>query len=130
MITLSDGVDTITLHKDLLWSDEAFWNAVEQTAKRTVTGAMIVQSGTRVKGRPITLEPEDDASAPTTREVLDQLRNWAAVPGKTMVLTLGGVGYDVIFRHQDGGLEARKWIHYDSVLPADIYLVVIRLMTI
>lgn len=129
MITLSDNVDTITLHKDLLWSDEANWNPVEQTFKRTVTGAGIVQTGTRVGGRPITLEPEDDRSAPTSRATVDLLRNWAAVPGKTMVLTLGGQTYNVIFRHQDGGFEAKKWIHYDNVLPSDIYLVVIRLMT-
>ena len=129
-ITLSDGVETLTLHKDLLWSDETRWNPVEQTAKRTVTGAMVVQAGTRVGARPITLEPEDDKSAPHSRVTVDKLRNWAAVPGKEMVLTLDGVEYEVIFRHQDGGFEATKWIHYDNVLPADIYLVVIRLMTL
>ena len=130
MITLSDGVDTITLHKDLLWSDELTWNPVEQTSQRTLTGALVVQVGDRVGGRPITLEPEDDQSAPHTRAQVDQLRNWAAVKGKEMVLTLGGQTFDVIFRHQDGGFEARKWIHYDDVLPEDIYLVLIRLMEI
>jgi hypothetical protein len=130
MITLDDGTDTITLHKDLLWSDEANWNPVQQTANRTITGANVIQIGTMLSGRPITLEPEDDRSAPTTREVVDQLRNWAAVPGKEMTLTIGGVEYLVIFRHQDGGFEAKKWIHYDDVEPTDIYLVVIRLMEI
>ncbi len=130
MITLSDGTDTIELHKDLLWSDETNWNPVQQTATRTLTGALVVQTGTMLAGRPITLEPEDDRSAPTSREVVDALRNWAAVPGKEMVLTLGGQTYDVIFRHQDGGFEARKWIHYDDVLPEDIYLIVVRLMEI
>ncbi len=130
MITLSDGVDTIELHKDLLWSDEANWNPVLQTANRTITGANVIQVGVMLKGRPITLEPEDDRSAPTTREKVDQLRNWAAVPGKTMTLTIGAVEYPVIFRHQDGGFEAKKWIHYDNVVPTDIYLVVIRLMEI
>lgn len=130
MITLSDGTDTITLHKDLLWSDEANWNPVQQTANRTITGANVIQIGTMLSGRPITLEPEDDRSAPTTRAVVDQLRNWAAVPGKEMTLTIGGVEYLVIFRHQDGGFEAKKWIHYDDVEPTDIYLVVIRLMEI
>lgn len=129
-ITLSDGTDTVTLHKDLLWSDETNWNPVRQTANRTITGAMVVQVGEMQAGRPITLEAEDDVSAPHSRAVVDFLRNWAAVPGKEMVLTLGGVEYDVIFRHQDGGFEARKWIHYDTVLPEDIYLVVVRLMTI
>jgi hypothetical protein len=114
----------------LLWSDEANWNPVQQTANRTITGANVIQIGTMLSGRPITLEPEDDRSAPTTREVVDQLRNWAAVPGKEMTLTIGGVEYLVIFRHQDGGFEAKKWIHYDDVEPTDIYLVVIRLMEI
>lgn len=129
-ITLTDGTDTLELHKDLLWSDETNWNPVQQTANRTVTGAMIVQTAQMQAGRPITLEPEDDRSAPTSRADVDLLRNWAAVPGKEMVLTLAGQDYDVIFRHQDGGFEARKWIHYDDVLPADIYLIVVRLMTI
>lgn len=130
MITLADDTTTITLHKDLLWVDETTFNPVRQTAERTITGAMVVQVGEMLAGRPITLEPEDDRSAPHTRAVVDQLRNWAAVPGKEMVLTLGGQTYDVIFRHQDVGFEARKWIHYDNVLPGDIYLVTVRLMTI
>lgn len=132
MITLSDGVSAIQLHKDLLWSDETSWNPVEQNFERTLRGNGIVQSGLRVGGRPITLAPEDDQSAPHTREQVDALRNWAAVPGKQMVLTLGGRTYNVIFRHHDsaGGLEAKKWIHFDDVLPGDIYLVTIRLMEI
>lgn len=130
MITLSDGVDTIELHKDLLWSDEMQWNPVQQTKERSITGAAIIQSGEMLAGRPITLEAEDDRSAPHSRTTVEALRNWAAVPGKEMVLTLGGVEYDVIFRHEDGGFQATKWIHYDDVLPADIYLVVVRLETI
>lgn len=130
MITLFDGTDTITLHADLLWSDETAWNPVEQTFSRTIYGNGIVQTSPRVGGRPITLESEDGASAPHSREIVDQLRNWAAVPGKEMVLTLGGQTYDVIFRHQDGGFEAAKWIHYSDVLPEDIYLVIVRLMEI
>lgn len=130
MITLSDGTTTITLHKDLLWVDEVNWNPVEQTFNRTITGAGIVQSAERLGGRPITLQPEDDRSAPMTRDVVDLLRNWAAVPGKEMVLTLGGKTYAVIFRHQDTGFEARKWIHFDNVEPTDIYLSTIRLQEI
>jgi hypothetical protein len=129
-ITLSDGTGTIELHKDLLWSDENDWHPVEQTVQRTVTGALIVQSGTRVAGRPITLEPEDDHSAAMTADVIEALRNWAAVPGKVMALTLRGTTRDVIFRQQDGGLAATPWIHYDDVVSSDYYLAVVRLMEI
>ena len=67
-----------------------------------------------------------------TRSVVAALRNWAAVPGKTMTLTLRGEAREVIFRHQDGGFEARPVIQYRDghELPADFYLCTIRLMEI
>lgn len=130
MITLSDGTTTITLHPDLFWSDENNWNPVEQTVDRTITGAMVIMASLRVAGRPITLEPEDDSTAWMLRSQVDALRNWAAVPGKEMTLTLRGVDRTVIFRHQDGGFEARPVIHYNDVVPGDFYLCTVRLMEI
>lgn len=129
-ITLSDGVDTITLHPDLYWSDETNWHPVQQSVTRTVTGALVVEVAAMVAGRPITLEPEDDSSAWMTREVVDQLRNWAAVPGKEMVLTLRGEARDVLFRHQDGGLESAPVLHMRDVQDEDYYLCTLRFMEI
>lgn len=131
-LTLADGTTTLTLNPDLFWSDENNWNPVQQTADRTITGAYIVQAAGMVKGRPITLEPESDSSAWMTRADVTALRNWAAVPGKTMTLTLRGEAREVIFRHQDGGFEARPVIQYRDghELPADFYLCTIRLMEI
>lgn len=126
-ITLSDGTTTVEVHKDLLWSDENIWNPVEQTKARTVTGALVVQVGQRVGGRPITLEPEADDSAWMHLSVVAQLRNWAAVPAQQLELTLRGVVRTVIFRHEDGGFEARPVIHYDDVVDTDWYLCVLRL---
>ena len=133
MITLSDGTDTIELHKDLLWQDEFATNRVVQRSQRTLGGNLIVQTAALVSGKPFTLAPEDDSSAPTPREVLAQLRNWAAVPGKQMTLTLRGVDYPVIFRHPDDengppAVEARPWIHYDQMVDADIYLCTFRFL--
>ena len=82
------------------------------------------------KGRPITLEPEDDSSTWMRSSVLQQLRNWAAVPGQQLTLTLRGTSHTVIFRHQDGGFEAKPVIHYRDRVPGDWYLCVIRLMEI
>ena len=82
------------------------------------------------KGRPITLEPEDDSSAWMRSAVVQQLRNWAAVPGQQLILTLRGVVHTVIFRHQDGGFEAKPVLHYRDRVPDDWYLCVIRLMEI
>lgn len=130
--TLSDGTTTVALNPDLFWSDEHNWAPVEQAVDRTITGALIVQSALRTAGRPITLEPEDDSSAWTTLATVNALRNWAAVPGKTLTLTLRGTARTVLFRHQDGGLEAKPIIQYrdGEELPSDFYLCTIRLMEI
>ena len=131
-LTLSDGSTTLTLNPDLYWSDENNWHAVEQAVERTITGALVVQAAARIAGRPITLEPIDDEAAWMTRADVTVLRNWAAAPGKTMTLTLRGKAREVIFRHQDGGFEARPVIQYRDghELPADFYLCTIRLMEI
>jgi len=129
-ISLSDGTTTLVLHRDLFWSDEHNWQAVEQTAQRTLTGGLIISAAQRLAGRPITLEPENDSSAWMARSVVDALRNWAAEPGQELTLTLRGVAHTVLFRHQDGGLEARPVIHYNDANNADFYLCVVRLMEI
>lgn len=131
-ITLYDGTTTLELDPDLRWTDEDNWHPVQQSVVRTLTGALDIQAAAMVKGRPITLEPENDDSgwARMTSAVVVQLRNWAAVPGQTLTLTLRGVSHTVIFRHQDGGFEARPVVHYRDRLPGDFYLCVIRLMEI
>ena len=131
-LTLSDGSTTLTLNPDLYWSDENNWHAVEQAVERTITGALVIQAAARIAGRLITLEPIDDEAAWMTRADVTVLRNWAAAPGKTMTLTLRGEAREVIFRHQDGGFEARPVIQYRDghELPVDFYLCTIRLMEI
>ena len=130
MITLSDGTTTVELHRDLYWSDEDNWHPVAQSVTRTLTGALDVQVAALQAGRPITLEPEDDASAWMTSSVVSQLRNWAAAPGQQLTLTLRGVSHTVLYRHQDGGLEARPVVHYNDRIAEDRYLVTLRLMEI
>lgn len=130
MITLADATTTLTLDPDLFWSDEDNWHPVAQNVERTITGALNIQVAALQKGRTITLEPEDDSSAWMPSSVVQQLRNWAAVPGQQLILTLRGVSHTVMFRHQDGGFEAKPVIHYRDRVPGDWYLCVIRLMEI
>ena len=130
-ITLSDGATTLALHHDLYWSDEHNWFPVEQTAQRTITGALIVSVATRLAGRPVTLQPEDDSSAWTPRADLDQLRHWAAGAGRVLQLTLRGSTRDVMFRHQDNNaVEATPVQHLNDTQPGDWFLVTVRLMEI
>lgn len=129
-ITLSDGTTTVALHKDLYWSDENSWHPVEQTKSYTITGALIVMLGERKAGRHITLEPEDDNSAWMPLSAVEALRNWAAVPGQQLTLTLRGITHTVLFRHEDGGLEAVPILHRDTQVSTDFYRCVVRLLEI
>lgn len=130
MITLSDGTTTLELHPDLRWSDEDNWHPVAQSVVRTLTGNLDIQVAAMQAGRPVTLEPEDDSSAWMPSSSVAQLRNWAAVPGQQLLLTLRGVSRTVLFRHQDGGLEALPVVHYRDRVAEDWFLVTIRLMEI
>lgn len=130
-ITLTDGTTTLGLHPDLYWSDEHNWFPVEQTTQRTITGALIVSVATRLAGRPVTLQPEAEGSAWTSRADLEQLRHWAAGTGQVLQLTLRGSTRDVMFRHQDSdAVEATPIQHFSDTQPGDWFLVTVRLMEI
>ena len=128
-ITLADTTTTLTLNPDLFWSDEDY-SPVQQEMEPTITGAIVVQVGKLLAGAPITLQPEDDSSGWMSRAVVEQLRNWAAVPDKELTLTLRGVSRTVVFRHQDKGVEFTPVAHRRDVDTADRYLCTIRLMEI
>lgn len=130
MITLASGATVLELNPDLFWSDEDKWHPIQQAVQRTLTGALDIQVATLTKGRPITLEPEDDSSAWMRSAAIVQLRNWAAEPAKQLTLTLRDETRTVMFRHQDGGFEARPVVHYRDRRDEDFYLCVIRLMEI
>lgn len=130
-ITLTVASTPLELHEDLYWADEFDWHPVEQSFTRTITGASVVQVAERLDGRPITLQPEDSDSAWMTRAVVEQLRNWAAVPELTATLTLRGASYLVRFRHHDGApVQATPVVHFNTVDDEDFYLVTIRLMEV
>ena len=129
-ITLTYSTTTIELHQDLFWSDRNSWHPVEQTAQRSITGALIVQSGERIQGRPITLQPVDESSAWMTGTVLEALRVWAAVPGRQMTLSFDGDNYGVIFRHQDGAIDATPVVLFRDAEGVDKYHVTIRLQQV
>jgi hypothetical protein len=129
-ITLSAGAVNLPLHPDLYWADEFSYTPVEQATERSVSGALIVDTYLRDSGIPITLQPDDDDSAWMTHATLSQLRTWAAVPGQVMVLTLRGLARTVIFRHEDGAIEAQPVVHFSDTQSADMYRVTLRLMEV
>lgn len=131
MATLTHDTTVIQLSDDLLWSDEFEWNPIEQSATRTVTGALIVEVSTMIGGRPITLAPPDDDAAWTKYEDVIKLNQLAAVPGLEMTLVFRGLTFNVMFRHQDKQpVLATAVLHYQEHEPNDPFLVTLKLMEI
>lgn len=123
--------EAVDLHDDLLWSDEHSWSKAVSTVTYAITGALIVQSGTRKAGRAITLVPPDEQMAWMPRATVDTLHAWADVADLVMTLQFGdGRTFNVQFRHADGALEVRPVKGFPSPEPDDPFLATIRFMEI
>jgi len=125
---------TVTLPPDLQWSDEFAWVALGMTAKTTLTGAEIVQSGSLQAGRPVTLQGGTDF-AWVDYATVEALRTLATAAGATYTLTLAdGRTYNVRFRCEDTPVEGAPVVH--RVTPdtgkrdALQYVPIIRLKTV
>ena len=128
--TLSVGGTVLALPDDLDWADEYSWSAVEQSTERSLSGALIVEASAKTGGRSITLQSPDPQSGWITGAQLTQLRAWANVPLQEMQLTYRGQTYPVMFRHQDGPLEAAAVAWYSDPLPSDFFTLTMRLMDV
>ena len=130
-IDLTYAGNTHPLPDRLIWADEYDWSPVEQTKTYTTTGALIIDTGIRQAGRPITLQGTESA-AWITRALCDALRAWAALPGIEMSLTLRGQVHTVIFDQEKGAIEAKS-LHLllDSEHTADVlYLPTLRFIEV
>lgn len=97
-ITLARGLEVITLPPDLLWEDEFAWSPVSQSTERSITGALLVDVGTRQDGRPITLTGTE-RHAWLQRTEVQALRVWLALPEQVFALSINGAVFDVLFDH-------------------------------
>jgi hypothetical protein len=122
-------LDTLTLPTDLIWIDEFDWTPVQQTQTYSITGALIIESGVKQAGRPITLSG-DNSSAVISRADLKTLQTKLAT-NSTMVLTLNDARtFNVIFNHSKNPIEAKSWIDYSDPIDADFYTLKINLLVV
>ena len=126
---------TVTLPPDLRWSDEIGWTSVQRTAERSLTGALIIQEGVKLKGRPITLEAksEEQGYVWMDRTTLLALKTLEETPGWSGTLTLADARtFTVSFR--EDGLIADPVIHQTAstanALTALPYTFTLQLMTV
>lgn len=101
-------LDTVQLPRGLVWVDEFDWRPVEASTEYTLGGALVYESATRLAGRPITLQANDDAGwLGMTRAVVQAVYALAEAPSAVYVLTLAdGRSFDVSFA-PDRPFEAR-----------------------
>lgn len=84
-LTRKDTSDHVNLPEDMYWQDEFDWQALAQaTPQYSLGGAVIVQQGTMLAGRPITLGGE---WIWLPRATLLTLAAWADVPELEMTLS-------------------------------------------
>jgi len=122
-------LDAITLPEDLIWVNEYKETQVAQNTTRTLSGALIVESSLKLKGRSIILEGEESAGwiDKTTLDALVAKIDLMAV----MTLTLNDARtFQVVFDNQSAPITADPIIDYNTPDAADYYWLTLRLMEV
>jgi len=122
--------DVLALPDDLLWVDEHAWTSAVASVSYLLTGALLVESATRLSGRPITLVGPPDMGW-VTRAVVKQLHGWAAAIGARFELTLAdGRLFTVTFRVHETAIEAEPVKGFAARSDNDPYRLTLRLMEV
>ena len=129
-ITLTRAGNTINLPVDILWTDQHSWSPVEQREDVSLTGALLIDVAVRTAGRHITLVADQNAGWIPYSDLL-QLREWAAMPGAEMALSIDGAGYQVIFRHQEKpAVDVQEVVSYSLDDHADFFYGTLKFMEV
>ncbi|WP_197339878.1 hypothetical protein [Ralstonia solanacearum] len=119
----------LALPDDLLWTDEHAWTPAVAAVSYLLTGALLVESAARQKGRPITLVGAADM-AWVSRATVNRLYAWAADPGRQFELTLTGRVFNVAFRHHETAIEAEPVMGFPARREGDFYRLTVRFMEV
>lgn len=128
MSTLSDGTTTVTLDDGLAWADEFSWQPVAQSTRRTITGGLVVTQQVMTAGQPMTLAAEQDDKGWISRATLLQCLAWAGTPGQVLTLTYRGTAYTVLWRLEDGPIDAHPVMPWLDDQAQDDYRATLRFM--
>ncbi len=125
-------LDAITLPEDLVWSNEYNWSPVVQTAKKSVTGAIIVQEAIQQKGRSIILSGAQN-SAWVDRATLDALQVKSNTVDLAMALVHNGNSYTVMFdrsSNSDTGISVTEIYPVANPTSDHVYQITLKLIEI
>lgn len=120
--------ETVSLEDGFLWSDEFDWKPKAQTQEYAIDGSLIVQEGTKLSGRPITLTASNGQGWVKRRD-LRTLMAWSAL-GEQFTLQFEYLHdrrtFNVIFNHEAGAIEAKPVLEHPTVSEDDYYAVALR----
>lgn len=120
---------SVSLPADMTWIDEFNWPTVIRAREYALTGALIVDSGQRLAGRPITLQG-DSSGGWIMRSTVDALRVLACeLPGEFVLSLADGSAFNVIF-DADDPIRAEPIFPIADPDAAFWYLVTIKLIEV
>jgi hypothetical protein len=113
----------VELPDDLAWPDRYDWQPVTVNTQYSLTGALLVESSTKLAGRPITLQSADNRSW-VTRAVVESVKDLQAVAGQTYSLSVRDEDYTVII------VEVIAEPLWDLSDDSDYCVITIKLITV
>lgn len=123
MASLTKGASVLALPDNGLWIDEWDWRPVQERVEYTAAGTQARDLGTRLSGRPVTLQLWLPRSAVAT------LYAWAADAQATLSLVWAGQTLALVFDQTKGAFTAtpvQAWATYNTT---DYYRVTLFLKT-
>lgn len=129
MATAFHTLDLVNLPRGMVWVDEHDWVAAQNATEYSITGALLVDAATRLAGRPITLQAEEDAGW-IRRDVLASLRALANAPGATYTLTLADARVFTVMFAPDTPITARPIARPELPAAAHPYVATVRLIEV
>jgi hypothetical protein len=134
LVDVDNPLLEIILPADLLWVNEFDWSSVKTSVSWGLTGALIVQKGQKLSGRPIKLKSPMSDMGWASRSVVEQLRAWAEIKTKRMTLHLEKATdtrtFLVAFDEGDTPIRAVPVKGWADHLMDDPYTLELSLMTI
>jgi hypothetical protein len=119
---LTDGVTPITFTDELVWLDEFAWNPVQQSKKRAIGGALIIQEKKYSDGRPITLVGDDKVWE--SRAVIQALHTASMMEDQTFTLTLfDGSTKTVMFDKENNPVDVAALFTGQDTQTTDQYVI-------
>ena len=127
MSTILNGIQ---LPAGIVHTDRNAYSSVTQDVNYTLGGRAVIFYGEYLSGTPITLSSLEDQGW-ATLDVVTQLQLIALTPGGVFSLTLEGVEFQVMFRHNEApAFSAAPLIPRSAPLPSDFFTISIKLLTV